>query len=48
MEDGVPDREQVDCERDKVEIREIKRRETIRGPITHAQTCDIMNGMWME
>ena len=45
MEAGVPDREQVDFEREKVEV--IKRRKTKRGPTTHAQTCDVMDGMRM-
>ena len=47
MEAGVPDREQVDCEREKVEVRD-KEKETKRGSATHAQTRDIMDGMWME
>ena len=46
IEDGVPDREQVDCERAQVEVRD-KERNTKRQQ-THAQTCDIMDGMWME
>ena len=49
IEDGVPDREQVDCEREKVEVKERKRKETnSKRQQTHAQTCDIMVGMWME
>ena len=47
IEDGVPDREQVDGERGKVKW-ERKRRETKRGQTTHAQTFDIMDDMWME
>ena len=43
----VQNREQVDCERDKVEVRD-KEKGDKRGQTTHAQTCDIMNGMWME
>ena len=50
IEDGVPDREQVDCEREKVEEGEKQERErqTKKRQQTHPQTCDIMDGMWME
>ena len=44
IEDGVSDREQVDCEREKVEEGEKQERDQQ----TQAQTCDIMDGMWME
>ena len=47
MEACVPDRGQKDFEREKVEVRD-KERETKRGPTTHAQTCNMMDGMWME
>ena len=42
--DDMPDSEQVDCEREKVEVRD-KEKETKRGSATHAQTRDIMDGM---
>ena len=49
IEDGVPDREQVECERDKVEEGEKQKRERDKHEeTTNAQTCDIMDGMWME
>ena len=49
MEDSVPDREQVDREREKVEVGDKQERETkTKRQQTHAQTCDIMDGMWME
>ena len=40
-------RKQVNNEKEKAEG-ETKRRETNRGHTTHAQTNDIMDGMWME
>ena len=46
IEDGVPDREQVDCEREKVEEGEKQERDKHEGTTTHAQTGDIMDGMW--
>ena len=46
--DGVQDREQVDCEREKVEEGEKQERETnTKRQQTHAQTYDIMDGMWI-
>ena len=48
-EDGVREREQVECEREKVEEGEKNRRETnTKRQQTHAQTHNIMDGMWME
>ena len=47
IEAGVPDREKVDCERDKVEVRD-KEKGDKHEETTNAQTCDIMDGMWME
>ena len=47
IEDGVPDREQVDSERGKVEVGE-KQKGDKHEATTNAQTCDIMDGMWME
>ena len=47
IEDGVPDREQEDCEREKVEEGEKQERDK-HEETTNAQTCDIMDGMWME
>ena len=44
VEDGVTDREEVDCERDKVEEGEKQERDQQ----THAQTYNIMDGMWMK
>ena len=44
IEDGVPHREQVDSEREKVEVRDKEKRETKRGQTTHAQTFHIMDG----
>ena len=44
---GVPDREQVDCEREKVEVRD-KQEKDKHEETTNAQTCDIMDDMWME
>ena len=41
IEDGVPDREQV-------EVGEKQERDNTKRQQTHAQTCDIMDGMWME
>ena len=47
--EDVPDREQVDCEREKVEVGEKQERETnTKRQQTHAQKCDIMDGMRME
>ena len=48
IEDGVQDREQVDCEREKVEEGENRRETNTKRQQTHAQTYDIMDGMWME
>ena len=51
IEDGVQDREQVDCEREKVEEGEKQEREretNTKRQQTHAQTYDIVDGMWME
>ena len=45
IEDGVPDREQIDCEREEVEVREKQERDKNEKTTTHAQTCDIMDGM---
>ena len=49
MEVDVQDREQVD-RGEKVEARERERerKKTKRERTTHAQTCDIMDGWWME
>ena len=47
IEDGVPDREQVDCEREKVEEGEEQERDR-HEETTNAQTHNIMDGMWME
>ena len=47
IEDGVLDREQVDCKRDKVEVGE-KEKGDKHEETTNAQTCDIMDGMRME
>ena len=48
IEDGVPDREQVDCEREKVEVERNKKETNTKRQQMHAQTYDIMDGMWME
>ena len=49
VEDGVPDGERADCGREMVEVGEKKKKETnTKRQQTHAQTCDIMDGMWME
>ena len=49
IEDGVPDREQIDNERGKVDVEEKQERETkTKRQQTQAQTYDIMEGMWME
>ena len=49
IDHGVPDREQVDCEKEKVEEGEKQERDKHKKrQQTHAQTCDIMDGMWME
>ena len=49
IEDGVPDREQVDCEREEVEEGEEQERETdTKRQQTNTQTHDIMDDMWME
>ena len=45
VEVEVQDREQEDSV-EKVEARE--REDKTRKQPTHAQTCDIMDGMWME
>ena len=45
IEDVVPDREQVDSEREKGRG---AREKTKREQTTHAQTCDIMDDMQME
>ena len=47
MEVDVQDREQVDSG-EQVEARERKEEDKIRKQPTNAQTCDIMDGMWME
>ena len=47
IEDGVPDKEKVDCERKKVEEGEKQERDK-HEVTTNAQTCDFMDGMWME
>ena len=47
--DGVPGKEQVECGREEVEDEEKQERErNTKRQQTHAQTCDIMDGMWME
>ena len=46
MDVGVPDREQVDSEREKVEMGEKQESNTKREQTL--KTCDIMDGMWME
>ena len=46
VEVDVQDREQVD-NREHVEAREREENKTRKQP-TNAQTCDIMDGMWME
>ena len=48
IEDGVPHREQIDCEREKIEVRDKEKGDKGRRQQTHAPTCDIMDGMWME
>ena len=42
--DVVQDREQVDSEREKVEVRD-KQEKDKHEETTNAQTCDIMDGM---
>ena len=48
LNDGVPDREQVDCERGRKKVGEKKKETNTKRQQTPAQTCDIMDGMWME
>ena len=48
IEDGVPDREQADSERENVEVRDKEKGDKTRKQPTHAQTRDTMDGMWME
>ena len=48
IEDGVPDREQVDCEREKVEVGEKQERDKHEEQPTNAQTRDTSWMMWME
>ena len=43
IEDGVPDREQVDSEREKVEVRDKEEGDKTRT--NNAQTHNIMDGM---
>ena len=46
IEDGVPDREQVDCEREKVEAGEKQKKKTnTKRQQTHAQTCGHVDGV---
>ena len=45
--EAVQEREQVDSEREKVEVRD-EEKETKREQTTHAETYDIMDGMWMD
>ena len=47
MEVDVQDREQVDSV-EKVEAREREEEDRTRKQPTNAQTCDIIDGMWME
>ena len=47
VEADVQDREQVDS-REQVEAREREEEDKTRKQPTNAQTCDIMDGMWME
>ena len=47
VEVGVQGREQVDSQREKVEVREREEGDK-REQTTHAQTCDIMDNMQME
>ena len=47
MEVDVQDREQVD-NGEQIEARERERKKTKREQTTNAQTCDIIDGMWME
>ena len=49
IEGGVPDREQVDCEREEVEEGEEQERETdTKRQQTNTQTHNIMDDMRME
>ena len=45
IEDSVPDSEQLDSEREEVEVRDKEKGDKTRRQQTHAQTCDIMDGM---
>ena len=47
VEVDVPDREQVDSEREEVEVRD-KQEGDKHEETTNAQTCDIMDGVWMK
>ena len=48
IEDGVPDKEQVNCERAKVEEGEKQERDKHKETTNAARTYDIMDDMRME